>query len=401
MIRQLFKHSGIYFFGSLISKLITTAAWILLARVLSPEKYGQFTLYFMILQTVTFFADFGLNQFYLKYVDSYGRNVLFNKILFVRSAILILSGFLMILFLLLFPIFNPTVSFIFILSMIPMSYLSVSEGYYLEQKKSLRVSLKLASIGVIFLLGYLVFYQNLDLLKTVEILFSALVITLFWFMPWKEIKLIKVSFIEMLSILKKSSSYAYLTLTSFFYNRADSFIISYFKGNTALGIYGLAYRFLESLSLLPSSLVQNLFPISAKKSGISKEQLKKIALVMIVFGIIFALGLFIFAPFLIKILFQKDYWQAIPILKIFSLVILLFFINAPLATVVQSSNLVRIFLPYGISNTLLNIVLNILLVPTFGIIAAAWVMVITEVTGLLLNIYFVNKLYSQKRCNTT
>ena len=400
MIKSLFKHSGVFFFGSLISKVVTTLVWILLARVLSPEKYGQFTLYFMLMQFVTFLADFGLNQYYLKSVEELDRKYLFNKVLFVRTATMLVSIVIIVLILFYFNIFDFLVSLLFVLSMIPMAYLSVTDGFYLEQKKGFRVSFRLASIGIIFLLGFVIFFKDLSLFTASILLLFSLLLTFAWFFPWKEIKLIKISFSEIFSILNKSSSYAFLTFTSFFYNKGDSLIISYFKGNTALGIYGLAYRFLESLSLFPSSLVQNLFPISAKKTGISNVQLKKISAAMFLLGLIFAVVVFLLSSLLIGSLFQKDYWQAIPILKIFSLVILLFFVNAPLATVIQSSHLVKLFLPYGMINTFFNILLNILFVPIFGIIAAAWVMVITELTGLMINIYFVKKLYLNNHYNT-
>ena len=314
---------------------------------------------------------------------------------------MLVSIVIMVLILFYFNIFDLLVSVLFVLSMIPMAYLSVSDGFYLEQKKGFRVSFRMASIGIIFLIGFLFLFKDLNLFTVSLLLLFSLLITSVWFFPWNEIKLIKISFSEILSILNKSSSYAFLTFTSFFYNKGDSLIISYFKGNTALGIYGLAYRFLESLSLFPSSLVQNLFPISAKKAGISIVQLKKISIVMFLLGLIFALVIYLLSSLLITSLFQKEYWQAIPILKIFSLVILLFFINAPLATIIQSSYLVKSFLPYGIINTFLNIFLNILFVPIFGIVAAAWVMVITELTGLMINIFFLKKLYLNNHYNAT
>jgi len=64
-----------------------------------------------------------------------------------------------------------------------------------------------------------------------------------------------------------------------------------------------------------------------------------------------------------------------------------------LSTVVQSSNYLKSFLPYGIINTVLNIILNLVLVTRYGIVSAAWVMLITEVTGLLINYYFIKKIY--------
>src|SRR3989344_8520368 len=230
MIRQLFRNSSIFFFGSLLSKVVTTLAWILLAKILAPEKYGQFTLYFMSIQFVTFLADFGLNQYYLKKVEEQGRSSLFNKIIMVRSFTLLISILFLTVILFLLKIFSNSINLLFLLSLIPLSYLSITDGYFLEQKKGFRVSLKLSSVGGIFLIGYLFFADNLSLFSTSLILLIALVLTLFWIFPWNDLKFTKLTISEVTTILKHSSSYAFLTLTSFFYNRGDAFIISYLLG---------------------------------------------------------------------------------------------------------------------------------------------------------------------------
>ncbi|MEK7070661.1 MAG: polysaccharide biosynthesis C-terminal domain-containing protein, partial [Patescibacteria group bacterium] len=164
-------------------------------------------------------------------------------------------------------------------------------------------------------------------------------------------------------------------------------------GNTALGIYGAGYRFLESLSLIPTALAHNLFPIASKDGVVTKRQVQHITLTMTVFGVIIGLLLYLFSEYIILILLGVAYKQVIPILQIFSVVVVLFFISSPLTTIVQSSSMVKQFLPWGIGNTMLNILLNIALIPILGINGAAWTMLITELTGLLINIYFVHKLY--------
>ena len=48
-----------------------------------------------------------------------------------------------------------------------------------------------------------------------------------------------------------------------------------------------------------------------------------------------------------------------------------------------------------------NLALNIVFIPNYGIIAAAWIMAITEVTGFIINLIFVKKLYQARRYNAT
>jgi peptidoglycan biosynthesis protein MviN/MurJ (putative lipid II flippase) len=49
------------------------------------------------------------------------------------------------------------------------------------------------------------------------------------------------------------------------------------------------------------------------------------------------------------------------------------------------------FLPYAIGNTLLNIVLNLFLIPKFSFWGASFATVLTECTGFALQLYFADR----------
>ncbi len=394
MLTSLFKRSGIYFFGLILGKTLSVIVFILFARSLLPEKFGDFVLFVTLLQIVTFLADFGLNQWYQKQADQVDKNKLLSQIISARIVTLIVSLFLSLIFLFLTSSFSQFVSVLFLLCLIPEAFLSVVDGFYLEKQQPLRVALKTTSRMAILFLAYLYYQSLFNLDRALKWYFISSILTFMWYFPWNRIKgFIFSSFAEIVKTLRSSSSYAFLIFSSFLYARGDSLVIRYVLNSSALGIYGAAYRYLESLSLLPTALSHNLFPISARKEGIAFDQLKKILLVTFLSGLIISLLVYLFSPLLITGLLGNPYKEAIPVLKIFSFVLLLFFINAPLATVVQSSNYVNRFLPWGLLNTSLNIILNLMLVPMFGIIAAAWAMLLTEITGLLINIFFLIKIY--------
>lgn len=395
MLKTLFKNTALYFFGLAFSKVVSLAVFILYARVLLPEGFGEYIFYLTLLQVVTFFADFGLNQWYQKNVDVLKKNEALSRVLQARVLTLSLSLVLSYFFLSLTSTFTaPLISLLFLATLIPEAFLSILDGFYLERGRPLPVVLKTASKMAVALLGYFFFRDNFSFTIAVYIYLFADLITLAWFFPIKFIKhLALYSFNAALKTLGSSFSYALLMSTSFLYARGDSLIIGYALPKAALGFYGAAYRYLESLSLLPSALAQNLFPISAKGAGISKAHLNKILLTTSLVGLVLSLAVFFASPFLITGLLGVEYISAIPILKIFSLVLLLFFINAPLATVIQSSSYLNKFLPYGFANTGLNLVLNFLLVPRYGIQSAAWVMLFTEVTGFVINLAFIKKIY--------
>ncbi len=247
---------------------------------------------------------------------------------------------------------------------------------------------------VAYLIGYAFTYKFFTFEIAIYLYFIASTITALWIFPWKALKGIKPSSLkEILKTLKGSSSYAFLIATSFAYSRGDSLIVRYALNSSALGIYGAAYRYLEGISLLPTALSHNLFPISAKESTLSSGHLVRITFIMLFLGLLSSICIYLLSGWLIVTIIGPAYVGAVQVMKIFAGVVLFFFLNAPLATVVQSSRLLKRFLPYGIFNTALNIGLNIVFVPVLGVVAAAWVMLITEITGFLINVYFARQVY--------
>lgn len=398
MVKDLFKRSGSYAFFLFIGRGLTLILFIILARILQPKGFGEAVLFVTLSQLFTTFADFGLNQWYMKQADLQDKNRLFNQIVGARLFTLFVSIFICIIFLALTKTFNLYLSFLLIICLIPEAFLSVVDGYYFEKKQSYIVAFKPIIRNGFILGGMFIFYKTLTL--TVDVVISiyliSTILNLLIIFPWK---ILSLKFVGQLSsifhTLKKSSSYALLIFTSYFYARGDHLIIKYLLNSYFLGIYSAAYRYLEALSLVPMSLTHNLFPIAAQKKSVDQNTLIKITLIMAFLGV-FAGGILYFsADFLIVNLVGASYQAAVAPLKIFALVIFMFFVNAPLASVVQSSDLIKRFLPFGIANTIFNLLLNIAFVPFWGITAAAGIMFITEFTGFVINVYFAKLLYAR------
>jgi len=397
MIRSLFQRSITLFMGLAAGKVLSTIIFILLARTLLPESFGQILFLATFLQIVTVLADFGLVQWYQAHYEKEKDHFLFHRILRARLLTLIVSAVAAFTFLTLTRTFPHPVIVLLIFTLLPDSLLSIGDAYYLPRQKTKAISYKNPSRMLIILAGYLLTQKFFNLeIAACLFLFSSL-ITAIWFFPWKVLKdWFSFNLMESYETLKSSATFAFLIVTSFLYARSDSFVIQYSLGSGALGIYGAAYRYLESLSLLPTALAQNLFPLAARKGFITATQLQKIFAIMAVLGLVLATGLYFSAELLTTTLLGVNYSAASPLVRVFSFVVLLFFINSPLSMVVQSSSLVKKFLPFGMINTLLNIGGNLFLIPQYGIIAAAWMMVVTELTGFLINCLFVLKVYSPK-----
>lgn len=403
MLKPLFKLTGAYFFGSVISQILATISWIIIARLFLPSQVGQLVLFINSILIVTFFADFGLNQWYQKNVSAgLNREETFQKAFAARITTLFISLLFTTTFLIIKPVFNFPISILLILLLIVEALTSISDGYYLEKKRGYYAALKKA-IGAIPLICFLLIFRKFGFSENVQLFlafFIAELMVMIWLFPWRVVVPFKWSYFKNAKeTLAASLHYGLLIVSSFVYARGDSIIIGFLAGTRALGLYSMSYRFLEALSLFPAAMSQNLFHISAKKDGTTKSQLFKITIIMGIIGGFIAISLFFSAPFLIIQILGMNYIAAVPLLQIFSPVVWLFFVNAPLATVVQSSAIVRSFLPWGVANTLINLTLNIIFIPLYGVQSAAFIMLITELTGLIINLYFVKQIYTHRTLN--
>ena len=396
MTKSLFKRSGNYFLGLILSKALNLFLFIYVAKLLVPQDFGSIIYYSTIVALATLIADFGTIQWYQKQISLFtNKTKVIHNLINARLFTFIISAILIGLYLLVSQRFSLFLSALLLLTLIPEALLSIFDGYYLEKKQPAKISIKQISRSVILAIFVLVFYQNLTIEIFAFALFASAITNIFWFVPWKYCKTFVFNIKKALKTLKQSSQYAVLITTSYAYSRGDSLIIENTIGSASLGIYSAAYRYLEGLSLLPTALAQNLFHIAAKKDTLKVTQVYKITAAMLVLGVLAGIGVFITAPFLTTTLLGSEYALSETVLQVFAVVVVLFFVNAPLGSIVQSSDLLKKFIPFGIANTAVNLALNIVYIPVYGVMAAAWIMLVTELTGLLINTWFVRKIYTK------
>ncbi len=396
MTKGLFVRSGNYFLGMIASKAINLFLFIAIAKLLLPAEFGSLVYFTTILTLTTVLADFGISQWYQKHVSSLNNKTkTVQAMLSARALTLLVSILAVGSYLVVSQRFSLVSSALLIATLLPDALLSIFDGYYLEKKQPFLISQKQILKSVILVVCVAAFYSQLTLEIFAGAMFVSSILNMIWFVPWKYFSKFAINLRVGLASLKQSASYAVLITTSYAYSRGDSIIIENSIGSAGLGIYSAAYRYLEGLSLLPNALAQNLFHIAAKKDSIQLRQLMSITGVMFGLGLVAGLCVFLFSSFLTSTLLGVEYAAAEVVLKIFSLVTVLFFVNAPLSSIVQSSDHLKRFVPWGLCNTILNLILNIVFIPKFGVTAAAWIMLATEFTGLLINGAFVRIIYKK------
>jgi O-antigen/teichoic acid export membrane protein len=175
------------------------------------------------------------------------------------------------------------------------------------------------------------------------------------------------------------------------YVKLDQVMLFSLAGAEDAGLYGAVYRFLDQAQFLPAALMTTLFPIMASSWPADPERVRRIGRLIADYLAIVslpALGFTIVASEpVVRLLFGEDFLRAadaLPILMGAFVVICFGYLAGNLVVVLE---LQRVFLRNALIALVFNVVLNLILIPPYGFVAAAWVTLATEVlvTALTLS----------------
>ena len=143
-----------------------------------------------------------------------------------------------------------------------------------------------------------------------------------------------------------------------------------------VGFYSAAYKLFEVSIVLPTSIMLVLFPTLVEEYHSDllqfKKSSKKALGVFCLIGGGVALILWGFSSGIITIVFGDEFFPSIAVLNILSGAIFLFFLNFLLSNLLISSGRETINTWNLVGATVLNIILNLTLIPQYGAIGAAW-----------------------------
>ncbi|MBM3233328.1 flippase, partial [Candidatus Pacearchaeota archaeon] len=373
---------------------------ILIARSFGPEEYGLFSLATMVVILFVSLASLGIPEGLVRFIALYRGNKNVKKIgALVKSAL----GFL---------IFTSVVTSIALImltpwislnlfhtdKLIPYLYLAaLAIPFYTIANvylSVLRAFEKIASYS--FILNFMQNFTKIAALaifvffgmKINAIMFSYVLGILAMFLA--AFVAVKVKLAHNLKVqkggrglnpLREIFSYSWplslLSVASFILYWVDSFTIGYFRNPVEVGLYNVAVPLAAIVMIVPDLIIQLFFPLVTKEYSrknysliqeLSKQATKWVFLVNVPLTLIILL----FPGVIINFFFGSTYLaaeQSLQLLTLGSLFGSLSIIPAHLISMIGKSKLM-------LGNTLamlaLNVVLNILLVPRYGMAGAAF-----------------------------
>ncbi|MEX0780801.1 MAG: flippase [Balneolales bacterium] len=191
-------------------------------------------------------------------------------------------------------------------------------------------------------------------------------------------------------LLKGSVPYFMWSVFAVIYYRIDAVMLSTMTTESVVGWYGGAYRLFDIVMFLPAILTTVVFPIFSKLweeqgRGFSNTFQQSLKFILIA-GIPMCIMYFSFSENLVSLFYGLDeYSPSVLILQIFSLGILLVYIDFILGSVILASDKQVKWAFVGFAAVILNIGLNYLMIPIFeaefgnGGVGAAVTTLLTEI----------------------
>ena len=179
--------------------------------------------------------------------------------------------------------------------------------------------------------------------------------------------------------LRASLPFAATFALTTLYFKSDQAILPYFRGYHEVGWYQAAYKPFEALLFVPVSMLNVVYPVLAIYFRESRATLvggvERFYRLLLLLGWPASVGTVVLAPGLARVL---AYDQSAPALAILGGGIVLMFVNNAFIGTLNAIDRQVDMTRTTIACFAVNLVLNLVLIPPFGYIGAAWATVVTE-----------------------
>jgi len=415
-LKLIVKTSLIVFVGLVLSKIFTYGYRIVVARQFGPEVYGLLALALIVLNWLTIISFLGLHEGVLRFFSFYrGKNEI-SKINYIfRLSLIILtitsilstiilfafSNFIsinifhdknLIIFLKWFSLIIPFSVFSYLFIDILKSFEKVGWASFIEN--IFQNFIKLAVLVVLILVG-------LNFKTIIYSQVAGMIITFivaFWICKYKLPQIFRryrLNQSKKLKIRKELFSYSwpllFFGILSYLFYGIDSFVIGYFKGSFEVGLYNAAVPIAALLYFASNIFIQMFFPLITKEFArknfeIIGEMSKQVTKWIFILNLPLLILMIFFPGAILNILFGQEYMVAKDALRFLSIGAFIF------SVLIISNNLLymlgksKLILTDIIASTILNVILNILLVPKYGINGAAFA---TMISYIILSLLFL------------
>ncbi len=407
--RTIAKNTVILLVATVLSYILMFFVNIFIARYLGAEEFGILSLAIALTGIFTIFTDLGLNTLTIREI---ARNKTLTRDYLINITVIKILLAILTLFIVFFTvnIFGYTEEVSYIIYLITFSIIftaftsifnSIFQAY--EQMEYMSVGNILNSailfmgvvIGIFCKLDIFFFAMVYIIASIVVLVYSFIIYT--WKFPIPKIN-IDLSFWKL--TLKEALPFGVTNIFGSIYYWIDSVMLSKMVGNEVVGWYNAAYRLMFVFLSIYTVYLASIFPVMSKFYETSNEYLKfsyeRSYKYLLIISLPIAFGTTLLADKIILLIYGAGYIPAIFALQILIWTVPLLFINGLSGYVLGAVNRQMVLTKITFIGVVLNIILNLILIPKFSFIGSS---VATVVTELILSPFLVYPLFKAGYAN--
>ena len=390
--KRIAKNSAFIFLGDAIGAILQLILVVYLVRCLGDVTFGKYAFAFAFTSLFMILSDLGLSVMSIREIardaskaGEYLTNISITK--FILSLITIV---LIILTINLMHYPRDTTMAVYIVGGVTVftsftsSFRSIFRAFErMEYETITKIVEKILIFGAVMpvlFLGY-----GLIEVVSAMLIAQALIFVFTLMVVIKKFTRPKLSFDLSLckSLIKEALPFGLASVFAVIYFQTDTVMLSMMKGDAVVGWYNAAYRLVMGVLFIPGAFVGALYPVLSRYFTSSKDSLmfvyEKSFKFLLMLAIPLGIGTTLLADRIIIFLYGEDFAPSIIALQILIWVASILFIYSIVGYVLASINKQLVDTRITGISALLNVGLNLLLIPTYSYVGAGIASIISQV----------------------
>ena len=406
--RKIIKNIFSLYTGSFVSAILTIILSIYIARFLGDALFGRYSFVVTFVALFSIFLDLGYETLLVRDVakDKSKASLYVNNIISIRVilSIIIFTAIFLLINILGFPENVKNITYLFGISQIIISFSNVFRVTFRAfERMDYEAGLNILSNIIRFSLALLVLILGYGLVGIALVfLYSTIIDFVISFLICEK-KFVRIKtrfdFTFFRSTIKTALHIGFIAIFGLIYVRIDTVMLAFMKGEAVVGWYTAAYNLILGFSPIPILFMTALLPFMAYTYVKSKNSLidvyeRSFKFLMLI-GLPITVGIFLLSDKFIILFYGQNFLNSVTALRVLSWDILLKFLYLCIWFVLISADKQNKLAIIAGSGAILNISLNLFLIPNFSLVGAAIATIITEAIILLSFIYltFINNIH--------
>lgn len=407
--RKIAHNTAFQLIGKIISTILGVIALGMMTRYLGQEKFGWYTTTIAFLQFIGIIIDFGLIPVTAQMLSEpkHDKTKLLQNLLGFRFVTaLIFLGIAP--FIALFLPYPPEVKIAITFSTISFLAVAMNQifiGFY-QTKMKMVVQAIGENIGrIVMIIGlWLAITEQASFLSVmwVVVLNSVAYTAFMWWRAKKyDRPTLAFDWSVWKDIMHKSWPMAISIVFNVVYLKGDTLLLTFFRNQTEVGLYGAAYRVIDILSQMAMMIMGVMLPLLAYHwSRNLKEEFKKYYQqsfdIIMLLALPMMMGIIMTASQVMRVVAGQEFIESGRPLQILAIAIFGVYLGAIFGHTAVGINRQKQTIWVYLSSAIITLIGYLIFIPKFGMYGAAWMTVFSELyVGIML--FFVIRYYTQTK----